>query len=181
MRGLLAAALMAAGVLPAAATPRAPLGCTMFIDGFTRAAANRRVVFEKPLNITRGFGGDDGDLDVRVLSTGKDQIEGTLKCKGEAFRRIEVRMEMPAEDWKVAAFQAYEGAALSAALGWDTAKVQAVERAMNADAAEYLRGSIQRGDTSVSGKVEYHQGDALDVGVIWTQGDRTLIITTQDE
>ena len=26
----------------------------------------------------------------------------------------------------------------------------------------------------LSGKVEYHQGDALDLGVIWTDADRTL-------
>ena len=52
---------------------------------------------------------------------------------------------------------------------------------MSSDAAEYLRASAQRGDTAVSGKVEYHQGDALDLGVIWTDEDRTLIVTAQDE
>ena len=34
-------------------------------------------------------------------------------------------------------------------------------------------------NTYLSGKVEYHQGDALDLGVIWTEQDRMLVITTQ--
>lgn len=174
---------LALGTSPsqAAAPARSALGCLAFMEGFVRATAGHRIAFERPLNITRGFGGDDGDLDVRVLSTGVDDVEGTLKCKGDAFRRFEVRIDVPADDRVTAAFKDYQEATLSAAFGWDKAKVQTIVGAMSSDAAEYLRASVQRGDTSVSGKVEYHQGDALDLGVIWTDEDHTLIVTVQDE
>ena len=50
---------------------------------------------------------------------------------------------------------------------------------MASDADEYLRASLQRGDTYNAGKVEYHQGSAYDLGMIWTPSDKTLIVTTQ--
>lgn len=165
----------------AALAAKPTLGCLAFMAGFVRATTGHKIAFERPLNITRGFAGEDGDLDVRLLSTGADDVEGTLKCKGDAFRRFEVRIEMPADDRVVAAFKDYQEAALSSAFGWDKAKVQTIAGAMSSDAAEYLRASTQRGDTAVSGKVEYHQGDTLDLGVIWTDEDRTLIVTAQDE
>ena len=52
---------------------------------------------------------------------------------------------------------------------------------MSADAAEYLKASVQRGDTYQSGKVEYHQADALDLGLIWTDTDRTFVVTRQSD
>ncbi len=70
---------------------------------------------------------------------------------------------------------------MSAAFGWDKAKVDTVVNAMTTDAAEYLHASIERGDTYRAGKVEYHQGDTLDLGVIWTEEERSLIVTTQDD
>lgn len=167
----------------AAAAPARPssLGCLAFMAGFVRATTGHKIAFERPLNITRGFLGDDGDLDVRLLSTGVDDVEGTLKCKGDAFRRFEVRIGVPADDRVVAAFKDYQEAALSSAFGWDKTKVGTIVGAMSSDAAEYLHASAQRGDTAVAGKVEYHQGDSLDLGLIWTDEDRTLIISTQDD
>ena len=173
---------LGASLTPVVAAPaQASLGCLAFMAGFVRATTGHKIAFERPLNITRGFGGDDGDLDVRLLSTGADDVEGTLKCKGDAFRRFEVRIGVPAEDRVIAAFKDYQEAALSSAFGWDRAKAQTIVGAMSTDAAEYLRASAQRGDTAVSGKVEYHQGDALDLGLIWTDEDHTLIVTTQDD
>lgn len=158
------------------ATPR--LTCTGFMDAFTKAMAPRKAMFERPLNITRGFSGDEAGIEVRVLSTGED-VDGTLKCRNEAFRRFEVRIRMPSNDKIIAAFKDYQQGALLAAFSWDKAKAATVTNALNSDAAEYLHASIQRGDTYLSGKVEYHQGDALDLGVIWTEQDRMLVITTQ--
>lgn len=173
---------LGASLPPAAAAPaKSTLGCLAFMEGFVRWTAGHRIAFERPLNITRGFGGDDGDLDVRVLSTGADDVEGTLKCKGDAFRRFEVRIGVPADEGVIGAFKDYQEATLQAAFGFDKAKAQSIVRALSSDADEYLRASVQRGDTSVSGKVEYHQGDALDLGLIWTDEDHTLIVTVQDE
>lgn len=175
-----ALALLVAG-LATPASARSGLGCMVFVEAFTHATTGHKIVFERPLNITRGFGGEDGDLDVRVLATGPDDVEGTLKCKGDLFRRFELRIRIPADDPVIAAFKFYREATLSAAFGWDRSKVQTVAAAISSDAADYLHGSIQRGDTYVAGKVEYHQGDALDLGEIWTEDERTLVITTQSE
>ncbi len=157
-----------------------PLGCAGFIEAFARAAAGHRAGFERPLTISRGFGGTEGNLEVRVLATGEG-VDGTLKCEGDAFRRFEVGAKTPVGDKLAAALKVYEQAALAAALGWDRAKTDIVVSAMTTDAAEYLRASVQRGDTVQSGKVEYHQGDALDLGLIWTDSDRTFVIAAQDE
>lgn len=139
-----------------------------------------RVSFERPLTITRDlFGGEDG-IDVHILSTNAE-VDGTLKCKGDAFRRLEVRIEAPFEGPTRANFSQFEEMAVATAFGWDVAKSHAVVSAMSTDADEYLRASIQRGDTYHAGKVEYHQGSRYDLGLIWTEADHTFIITSQDE
>ena len=176
-------ALLCLGAAPAAAAPAKPAPvptCPAFVDAFTRAAGDRKVTFDRPLTITRGFLGDEAGVEVRVLNTG-DDVEGTLKCNGDAFRRFEVRVAVPVAEPTSAMFKLYEEAALVAAFGWDRAKARTVVAAMSSDAAEYLRASTERGDSYLSGKVEYHQGDALDLGVIWTDTDRTFIVTSQDD
>ena len=170
---------------PGQAAPATPArkgapSCAAFMEGFTKAAVPHRATFERPLTITRGFFGDEAGVEVRVLSTG-DDVDGTLKCRGDDFRRFEVRVASPVGDRLEADFKAFQEAGLISAFGWDHPKATTVVGAMGSDAAEYLRASIQRGDTYVSGKVEYHQGDALDLGVIWTDADRTFIITSQSD
>ena len=68
-----------------------------------------------------------------------------------------------------------------AIFGWDRAKAHTVVGAMSTDADEYLRASIQRGDTYRAGKVEYHEGGRYDLGLIWSENDHTFIVTTQAE
>jgi hypothetical protein len=179
---VLALACLGASTGPVLAKVKAgaSFGCTSFMQDFGKAAAPHAATFERPLTITRGFFGEEDGVDVRVMATGED-VEGTLKCKGDEFRRFEVRVGAPVSDKVAAALKAYEEAALMAAFQWDRPKVQTIVNAMSSDAAEYLRASVQRGDTYVSGKVEYHQGNALDLGLIWTDTDRTFIITSQSD
>ena len=158
----------------------APFNCTSFMQDFINASPNRRATFERPLTITRGFFGDEDGLEVRVLSTGED-VDGTLKCKGDEFRRFEVRVTAPVNEKLAATLIEYEQAALVAAFRWDRAKVETIARAMSSDADEYLRASVQRGDTYRAGKVEYHQGDQLDLGLIWTETDRTFVVASQTD
>ena len=66
-----------------------------------------------------------------------------------------------------------------AAFHWDRSKAETIEKAMSADAAEYLRASLERGDLAVAGKVEYHQGDEVDLGLIYTESDHMLVISSQ--
>ena len=164
----------------ARAAPAPVPGCAAFMQDFAKAAQGHRAGFERPLTIARGFLGVEDGIEVRVLSTGED-VDGTLKCKGDAFDRFELSGKSPVSDRLAAALKVYEQAALAAAFHWDRAKAEVVVTAMSADAAEYLKASVQRGDTYQSGKVEYHQGDALDLGLIWTDSDRTFVITTQSD
>ena len=176
-------ALLCLGVMPGcafAAVKKAPFGCAAFTEAFSKAAAGNRATFERPLIITRGFSGDEAGVDVRVLSTGQD-VEGTLKCKGDQFIRFEISVKAPVGDKLAVLAKVYEQAALVAAFRWDRVKVETIVDAMSSDAAEYLRASAQRGDTFGSGKVEYHQGDALDLGMIWTEDDHTFIVTAQSD
>ena len=173
---LLASGVWCSGVWAAPAGGAVP-ACAAFMAEFTKAAEGHRATFERPLVIARGFGGDEGGIEVRVLSRGED-VEGTLKCKGEAFERFEVGARAPVGDKLAASLKVYEQAALIAAFHWDRPKTEVVVNAMSADAAEYLRASVQRGDTY---QVEYHQGDALDLGLIWTDADRTFVVTRQSD
>jgi hypothetical protein len=178
---VLALACLAGAPVAAFAKPKAaPFTCASFMQDFTQAVLPHRATFERPLTITRGFAGDEAGIEVRVLSTG-DAVEGTLKCKGDDFRRLEIRVGAPFSDKTEADFKVYQEGALVAAYHWDRPKVQTIIGAMGSDAAEYLRASVQRGDTFISGKVEYHQGNALDLGVIWTEADRTFVLTTQND
>ena len=170
--------LLFAMATPGSAAPGNGLGCAAFIKGFPAGLSGFKASFERPLTINRGFGETLEGIDVHILATNAD-LDGTLKCRGDAFLRFELRLKAPAKDKQLGDFAAFEQAALITAFGWDRAKAQTVARAMDADAAEYLRASEQRGDLYVAGKVEYHQGDALDLGVIWTPSDHTFVIAAQ--
>jgi hypothetical protein len=69
-------------------------------------------------------------------------------------------------------------AALVSALKWAPSRAEATARRMTSDAAEYLRGSQERGDVFVSGKVEEHAGGGVDIGLLWTLTERNFIILT---
>ena len=169
-------------IVPAAASTNKmpPLGCSAFIKDFPAALGGFRATFERPLTINRGFGETEAGIDVHILATNAD-LEGTLKCRGDEFLRFELRLKAPAKDKQLADFATFEQAALVTAFRWDREKAQTVAKAMETDAADYLRASEQRGDTYVAGKVEYHQGDALDLGVIWTPVDHGFVIAAQSD
>ena len=161
-----------------AAPAKGSLGCAAFIKAYPSELGGFKASFERPLTINRGFGETQEGIDVHILASSAD-LDGTLKCRGDAFLRFELRLKAPAKDKQLADFAAFQQAALITAFGWDRGKAQTVARAMDADAAEYLRASEQRGDLYVAGKVEYHQGDALDLGVIYTTSDHAFVIASQ--
>ena len=148
---------------------------------FPQALPNFRVSFERPLTITRDlFGGDEAGVEIHVLSTDAD-VDGTLRCRGDDFRRLELRVATPAEASTESNFAQFEQAAITSVLHVDKGRAATIVGALSSDADEYLRASIQRGDTYNAGKVEYHQGASYDLGVIWTPADKTLIVTTQSD
>ena len=177
-----AAALLASllGCAAAEAAPPAGLGCEAFMRDFPADAAGARASFERPLTIARGFGDVLSGIDVRVLSS-DTKVDGTLRCKDDRFLRFELRATLPADAKVLADLDRFEVAALMAAFRWDRAKAETVEKAMTSDAGEYLRASVERGDLYRSGKVEYHQADRMDLGLIWTEADHTFVISTQTD
>ena len=172
------AAPAAANAHAAPAAKASAPGCEAFIKDFPLAAAGHRVSFERPLTIARGFGDIMSGIDVRILSS-DTKVDGTLKCRDDKFLRFEIRATLPADAKVLGDLDRFERAALIAAFHWDGAKAETIEKAMTADAGDYLRASIERGDIYNSGKVEYHQADQLDLGLIWTQTDHTFVISAQ--
>ncbi len=171
---------LAANVKVAATVKTPPTGCASFIQDFPAAASTFHATFERPLTISRGFGDLVSGVEVHILTSNTD-VDGTLKCRGDEFLRFEARITIPAKDKTLTDFVAVEQAALMAVFRWDRTKAQTIEKAMSQDAGEYLRASIQRGDLYDSGKVEYHQADQLDLGLIWTQADHTFVISSQTD
>src|ERR1700712_3092076 len=152
--GFALAAACGLGTAASAASKLNDVTCTSFMRDYPQNLSGFRVSFERPLTITRDLLGDENGIEVHILSTDVD-VEGTLKCKGDAFRRFEVRVDADASETVLSNYAQFEEAALLSSFHWDKAKAGTVVSAMSADAKEYLRASIERGDTYNAGKVEY--------------------------
>ena len=139
-----------------------------------RAAGDLKPEFIRPLVVTRGLGAglDNFDLVTRA------RIDGVLRCKEEVFVSFEAKITLPADGPLLAQFDKVQEAALVSALKWAPARAEATTRRMASDAAEYLRGSQERGDIVYSGRVEEHAGGGVDVGLLWTLTERNFIILT---
>ena len=172
------AASIAKSAPPPAKAP--PLGCESLAKDFPADATGYRASFERPLTIARGFSDIMSGIDVRVLSS-DTKVDGTLKCHDDKVLRFELRVTLPADAKSLGDLDQFEIAALMATFHWDRAKAETIENAMTSDAGEYLRASIERGDLYQSGKVEYHQADRIDLGLIWTQTDHTFVISAQSD
>jgi hypothetical protein len=165
--------LFAVAPLPsAAAAAGGQAGCTAFMTSMTEALPDQHVQFEHPLLVSRNapaFGVEIFDLG----TTG--HVDGTLHCRRDHLVRFEAKVAVPADAPTQRNFEKVQEAALAAALNWQSARAATTLRAMNNEAAEYLRASIERGDVYLAGKTEYHEGGS-DLGMIWTKTDRTFII-----
>lgn len=147
--------------------------CNAFKEGLVRGAAELKPEFVRPVVVSRG--GSANGLDQFDLVS-QARIDGVLRCRGDAFVSFEAKITLPADATLLARFEKVQEASLAAALRWPTARALAKARNMAVDAAEYLRASIERGDVSFSGKVEEHEPNFVDLGLIWTNSDRTFIV-----
>jgi len=172
IRTLIPVLVLATGV--AAPACAQTVGCAGFKEAMVRAAGDLKPEFIKPLVVSRGAGAglDNFDLVTRA------RIDGVLRCKADAFVGFEAKITMPADGPLLANFDRVQEAALVSALKWPPARAEATARRMTSDAAEYLRGSQERGDVFVSGKVEEHAGGGVDIGLLWTLTERNFIILT---
>jgi hypothetical protein len=164
-------ALAVGGSAPALAQSA---GCTGFKEAMVRVAGDLKPEFIRPLVVSRGAGAglDNFDLVTRA------RIDGVLRCKEEAFVGFEAKITLPADARLLAQFDKVQEAALVAALKWAPSRAEATSRRMASDAAEYLRGSQERGDIVYSGRVEEHAGGGVDIGLLWTLTERNFVILT---
>ena len=170
---VLTLALLGLGASPASAWAQAAANCDGFKESLVRAASELKPEFVRPVVVSRGGGASGLDQFDLVSQT---RIDGVLRCRGEAFVSFEAKITLPADAGLLARFEKAQEAALVAALKWPAARALAKVRNMTADAAEYLRASIERGDISVAGKVEEHEPNYVDLGLIWTNSDRTFVV-----
>lgn len=165
----LAAAMMIAGAGPAAAREAS---CETFMAGMKKNLGDLDPQFVRPVVVTRGAGRGTNVFDMIT----KERIDGQLSCEGDRFVRFEARINLPSTPALRDGFYRVQEAALRLKMGWSATRASRLILSMTAEAADYLRGSAERGDHFVAGKVERHEGEAGDVGLIWTASDRTFIL-----
>ena len=147
--------------------------CATVVKNFPAAAAGVKVEFVRPVVVSRSGQGDGTDILDLVTD---HKIDGQLRCKGDQFVQFNAKIQASADEKLRDAFFRIEQAALVSVVQWPTRKAARTLHAMTADAADYLRASIERGDVDLSGKVEEHAGGAADIGLIWTQAEREFIV-----
>ena len=173
---LVVCSIMAVACLVQKAQAKMP-ECTQFQDGFALLSKDLSLGFTRSLVVRRaGNAAHTEQYDM----TGDKDIFGTLVCKGEEFKRFELRLNIPAEQNILNRYGRLQEIALRVGLKLDAGQASSKLRDMVNDAADYLRASIERGDVYFSGKTEEHFGENGDVGLIWTDKDRSLIITEPD-
>ena len=173
MRHLLFAALAAAGLaLPAGQAAAQASSCEGFMAHMQKSLPDLDPKFVRPVVVSRGAGpqGDVRDMIVKL------RIDGQITCDGDRFMRFEARIHEPSSSQLRDAFFRVQQSAAMFKLRWSAAHAARVIQAMTAEAADYLRGSAEREDHVVAGKVEHHAGEAGDLGLIWTKSDRTFIV-----
>ncbi len=168
--GILGAMVVA---LAAAAPARAAAPtCDGFKAAMARESGDLKADFVRPLVVSRGAGSGLDSFDLVTPA----RLDGVLRCKGDVFVQFEVKIATPAGDELLERFAQAQRAASVAALGWTAARAEHDVREMAAEAADYLRASEERGDVSVSGKVEAHEPGGMDLGLIWTRSERSFIL-----
>ncbi len=166
-------ALVLAGATAFAASASAQsLDCKEFRQAMARNSGDLKADFVRPLVVSRGgtSGLDQYDL------VSQSRVDGVLKCQGESFVSFEATIHLPAARPLIDQFAAAQTAALMATLGWPHARARERVRSLAHEAADYLRGSAERGDVEVAGKVEEHLPGGVDMGTIWTATERTFIL-----
>ena len=93
---------------------------------------------------------------------------------------FQATVHLPADHALLAHFQQAQEAALVAGLGWSHARAKAKVHAVEAEVEDYLKGSIERGDHEIAGKLEEHLPGGVDIGAIHTKTERTFILINAD-
>jgi hypothetical protein len=165
-----AGAALFLSVVPASAKS---WSCQGFMDAYNAAAGEHRVEFARSLSVGgggSGFAYYDGQ--------GRGDVDVSVACKGEVFMRLEVRAAADSNARQGGRFERLQAAGLKVALGQDGGKAAATLHSLQAEAKDYLRASVERGDVVEAGKVERHFG-SVDLAMMATASDLTFILVTQ--
>ena len=164
------AVLAALGILSWGAAQAAPVSCDAFMKSLSGGLSDMQPQFTRSLVVSRGAAG----AQVFDLST-TVSVEGVLQCRNDRLERFETKIAVPANARVTGHFNRVQLAAIRAATAWQPAHAAAALKEMEADVADYLRASKERGDVYIAGKTEYHQGGA-NFGLLWSETERTLIV-----
>ncbi len=175
MRSTVKFAALAFSLLAFGGTAEAA-GCAAVIKGVAASAAGLKVEFIRPVVVSRGQGDGTDVLDIVT----EPKIDGQLRCRGDKFVSFTARIPASGGSELRDAFFRLQQAAVVSVLQWPAAKASRTLLGMTAEAADYLRASIERGDVEVAGKVEEHAGSAGDIGLFWTRSEREFILVAAE-
>lgn len=147
------------------------MSCAAFMDAYSKTAASYGVQFARALNV----GGASARFDYWDAG-GEGDVDATAVCRGDELVRFETRAAQGGGARVEARFERYQQAGLQVILGYDAKRAASTVTALTKDAREFLRGSRERGDAFISGKVERHAGGGAEIGVVYTETDRTMIV-----
>lgn len=148
--------------------------CEKFREAMARTSGDLKADFVRPLVVSRG--GPSGLEQFDLTSSAR--IDGVLRCNGDAFVSFEATIHMPADRALIDKFAIAQTSAFTAVAGWSQSHARDKVRSLAHEAADYLRGSVERGDVAVSGKLEEHLPGGIDVGIVWTPTERTFVLLT---
>ncbi len=177
MRPLYALALCAAAYVQGfgAAQAGSMPGCDAFLQKLRADSGDLSLDYSRALVVSRARS-DSSAFDI----TTRSDVDGTLTCRGDGFRRFEAHLVEPANGKSTAGLERLVTAALKASLGWDAAKSKGLLHSMSSDAREYLAASKQRGDVYIAGKTEEHAPGGVSLGMIYTEVDRAFVIVVDE-
>jgi hypothetical protein len=181
MRPARSAVLIASVIVASAAVStraQAAQSCAAFMEAFVRAAPEIKPQFVRPVVVTRGAG--DASTEARDLVS-EFNVDARLFCNGGRFTRFEAQAPAMADTKLREGYFLIQEAAAMAALRWQRARATSTLHAMMAEASEYLRGSLERGDVFISGKTERHAGRDGDLAMMWTERERSFVVLGASE
>src|ERR1700744_1466432 len=160
--GILAIVGAASVASPALAAP----ACDAFLQKLRTEGGDLGVDYARALVVSRVHT-SASNFDISTRS----DVDGTLVCDGDQFRRFEAHALEPMRGKAAEGFERLQQVAMKAALGWDVGKAKSESKGLAGEAREYLSASKQRGDVYISGKTERHEPGGVGSGMIHTEGD----------
>ena len=166
-----ALALGALATLAATPASARSMACQGFMDAFNTSAGEHRVTFSRALSV----GGRESGYEYFDAS-GAGEVDVSVVCRNDRFVRVEVRSARGDAERVKARRDRLAQAALRVAAGQDASHAAGTLRGLAAEAQDYLRASIERGDVYLAGKTERHLAGGVDVGYVATETDVALIV-----